>query len=489
MLHARIASVLEDRYHHVVAAEPELLAHHLTSAGLADRAIVYWRRAGGKAMQRSAHVEAIALFNRGVELVRSIADLDRRAAGELSLLLALGPSLMLVRSPASPAVEETYARARLLSEQVGFTAQRITALWGLMHVHENRSEWRTAHALADEMMALAARQDDTGLLLQSHHAEWSTLFFSGELEAARNHAEKGCHVYDRNAHRDHAQLFGGHDPGVCAWNIQGMCLSLLGFPEQARNAASTAIRMAEEINHPATTAFTNFSTAFICQSLRDPAAARRYAEVTVAIGEAFDAIMYMRMGTMLVAWAKANQGDAAAGAAELDAMLALPRAKGRKMMMMRYYLGLFADACLRAGRIDDGLVAIAEASETAAELGEWLWEAELLRLKGELLLARSPQEFDPPEKCFHQSIEFARRQRARTLELRSALALAQLWQRQGRKIDARDLLFPVYAWFTEGFETPDLKDGKALLDGAGVSIAKTQRLSLWTFASISKFCR
>jgi predicted ATPase len=371
---------------------------------------------------------------------------------------------MLLRSPASTAVEETYARAHRLSVQVGSTAQRITALWGLMHVHENRSEWQKAHALAVEIMELAARQGDSGLLLQSHHAAWSVLFFSGELDAALGHAEQGCRIYDRHAHHDHALKFGGHDPGVCAWNVRGMCLSLLGFPEQAREASLTALRMAEDVTHQATHAYANFSAAFISQSLRDPAAARRYAEVTVAIGAAFDAIVFKRMGMILVAWAKANQGDADAGAAELDAILAPARAKGRKMMMMRYYLGLFADVCLRAGRIEDGLVAVGEASGTATELGEWLWQAELLRLKGELLLARSPNVFTPPEECFHQSIGFARRQRAKTLELRSAVALAQLWERQGRRIDALELLSPVYASFTEGFETSDMKDAKELLN-------------------------
>jgi predicted ATPase len=314
------------------------------------------------------------------------------------------------------------------------------------------------------MMELAACQGDSGLLLQSHHAAWSILFFSGELDAALGRAEQGCRIYDRHAHHDHALKFGGHDPGVCAWNVRGMCLSLLGFPEQAREASLTALRMAEDVTHQATHAYANFSAAFISQSLRDSAAARRYAEVTVAIGAAFNAIVFKQMGMILVAWAKANQGDADAGAAELDAILAPARAKGHKLMMMRYYLGLFADACLRAGRIEDGLVAIAEASETANELGEWLWQAELLRLKGELLLARSPTLFTPSEECFRQSIGFARRQRAKTLELRSALALAQLWERQGRKNDALDLLSPLYVSFTEGFETPDMKDAKELLN-------------------------
>ncbi len=463
-VHTRIAGALEERRPDIVAAKPELLAHHLTNAGLPERAIPYWQRAGEIATQRSAHVEAIALFNRGVELARSLADSDRRDVGELALLLALGPSLMLVRTPASPAVHETYEKARRLSDRVGSATQQFTALWGLMHVFESRSQWQAAHQLGDEMMDLAARQSDRGLLLQAHHGQWSTLFFAGEVDTARRHAEEGSRIYDRDAHRHHAQLFGGHDPGVCARNIQGMCLSLLGFPDQARNAAASAIKMAEDVNHPATTAYTNFAAAFVYQNRRDPASARRYAEVTVAIGDAFDAIMYMRMGAILVAWAKANQGDAAAGAAELDAILAAPRAKGRKMLMMRYYLGLFADACLQAGRIEDGLAAIAEASETAAELGEWVWGAELLRLKGELLLARAPEEFGPPEGCFYQSIEFARRQSAKTLELRSALALAQLWRRQGRPIDSRELLSPVYTWFTEGFDAPDLKDAKALLD-------------------------
>jgi class 3 adenylate cyclase/predicted ATPase len=462
--HARIAKELETRFPDKVVSEPEVLAHHCTQAGLEEEAIRYWGRAGERAAERSANHEAIAHFSKGIGLLHGLPEGKERDRRELELLIALGPQLMMTRGLVSKEVESTYNRARDLSRKIGNISQRFTALWGLWHMNELRAEWKQALSLAEELMGLARQQEDAGLLLQAHHAEWSTRLFQGDLVGAREHADHGCRLYDFTQHRNHALAYGGHDPGVCARQVHAVAQSVLGFPEQALASADEGIRLANRLDHPASQACVHVFAGLANQIHRRAQATKVHADAAVAIAEAHKILPFAQMGRILRGWAKVESGAAREGVRELEAILAPARAKTRKRALLPLYLGLLADAYLRLGQIESGLAALDEAFAKVALQDEHFWEPELHRLKAALLDSGQQPDEALGQACLEKAIEIARGQRAKAFELRAATDLARLWQRQGRIAEARDLLAPIYDWFTEGFDTADLKNAKGLLD-------------------------
>jgi predicted ATPase/class 3 adenylate cyclase len=463
-LHGRIANALEGRFPERTRAEPELLAHHYTEADSAEQAIAYWQKAGDRALERSANVEAIAHLQKGIELIETMPESPERAKMELELQIALGPALMITKGMVASEVSDAYSRAWELSRAIGDDRHYFTALWGLWHMHELRADWKRALELADEMMAVAQRQEDTEVLLEAHHSLWSSHHFLGNLDLAREHCEKGWRLYNRDKHSRLALVYGGHDPGVCSRQIDALSLALLGFPEQALDSVREALNLAREIDHPPTLATVHFFSAMLHQSLRDGSAALEHANAAVSVSGEYGILPSLQQGRILRGWATADQGDPLAGLAELNDVLKGARAKRRKRTLVPYYFMLLADAYGRQAAYEEALIIIAEAVERAADQDEWQWVGELHRLQGEILLAQSAENQSEAEDSFSKALEFAQRQSAKSLELRAAMSLARLWRDQSRAAKARDLLAPIYGWFTEGFDTPDLKDANALLD-------------------------
>ncbi|MFQ5937155.1 MAG: AAA family ATPase, partial [Acidiferrobacterales bacterium] len=462
--HQRIAQTLEKRFPQTGETEPELLAHHYTEAGLAERAISYWQRAGQQASERSAYVEALAHLRKGLELIKNLPDTPEHAKQELALYITLGPALMGVKGHGAQEVGHAYQRARELCQQVGEPTEVFTVTWGLWFHYQFRAQFETARGLADEVLALAERQDDPTLRLQAHHAAWTTLLCSGELRLCRDHAERGIALYNLDEHRSHAFVYGGHDPGACCRYTAAVTLWFLGYPDQALRKAHDAVTLAQQLSQPVSLVIAHSFLSWLHQCRREPRLVQEQAAAAVALcTEQGIMPQYLAVGTVLHGWAMAAEGQAAEGVAEIRQGVNAFEATGTKHRKS-YYLVLLAQAYGWAGEAEQGLEALAEALDFAEKTGERTWDAEMHRLKGDLMLARSAKNQSEAETCFNQAIEIARRQSAKSLELRTATSLARLWADQGKRQEAFDLLDPIYDWFTQGFDTADLKEAMQFLE-------------------------
>jgi class 3 adenylate cyclase/predicted ATPase len=463
--HQRIAHVLEAQFLETIEGQPELLAHHYTEAGLAEQAIPYWQRAGQRAIQRSAYREAIGHLSKGLEVLTTLPSSPEHLQQELDLQLGLGPALVIIRGPASSAVEQAYARAQELCQQVGETPQRFPMLWGLWRFYNNRAEYQRARALGEQLLRLAQQAHDPALLLEAHHALWATLLWSGEFTSARAHLEQGRALYDPQQHHAHARLYGGHDPGVCCRYHAAVSLWILGYPDQALQRMHEALTLAQTLAHPPSLASALDFATMLHQARREPHATHERAEALMALATEQGFAQQVAQATIMRGWALAAQGQEAAGTAQMRQGLAAHQATGTARQRP-YYLALLAEASGSRGQTVEGLSLLAEALATGDRTGERGWAAELHRLQGELLLAQAGarQRVPEAEVCFHQALDVARRQQTKSWELRAAMSLARLWQQQGKRAEAYELLAPIYAWFTEGFDTADLQEAKASLD-------------------------
>jgi predicted ATPase len=459
VLHRRVGDVLRDDFAATAAAEPELLAHHFTEAGRSDAAVEYWQRAGDLAMVRSGHAEAIHHFSVALDLLSKLGEKPDRAAKELELCVKLGPALMMVRGPGSPEVEAIYRRAVAL-EAGDESSARFKALWGLYYHSMTSGRLSEAAAHADELLRLAQRLGADDLVLEGHHAKWATSLWRGELAAVDEHSQEGISRYDRTRHQALAFAFSGHDPGVCARGNMAINLALLGFPQKAMKLSAEAITLARNLSHPYSLALAMWHCAIVLQVGRQRQSCRDLATELLQLLQEHDFPMMRGAGMFFLGWATADGGELEQGIASMEQGLALFSAV--RQVTRPYMLAVLASTKANLGRPDEGLELLKDALASTAVSGERWWQAELHRLSGRLLAARG--QHDESEACFRCAIEVSRGQSAKTLELRAATSLARLWSDRGRNVEARDLLAPVYGWFTEGFDTPDLKEAKILLD-------------------------
>jgi TOMM system kinase/cyclase fusion protein len=460
--HQRIAQVLEARFAELVETQPELLAHHYTEAGLIEQAVGYWHKAGQKASERSAHVEAINHLTRGLEVLTTLPDTPERAHQELDVQTTLGLALMATKGWAAPEAGKAYARAYALCRQLGEIPQLFAVLKGLRVFYHLRGEFQTARELGEQCLSLAQRQHDPALLLEAHRALAPTLYCLGELASARAHLEEGMALYDPQQHRAHAFLY-GEDPGVGCRSYAAWVLWELGHPDQALQQSHEALTRARELAHPHSLAYALFYGAVLHQFRREGQAAHERAETLMVLSAEQGFALWGARGTILRGWTLALQGQGVEGIAQMRTGLAGYTTTGATLLQP-YWLALLAEAYGIAGRTEEGLRALAGALAAVHRTGERFYEAELYRLKGELLLTRSADDQAAATTCFQHALAVARRQQAKSLELRAAMSLSRLWQQQGKRDAAHELLAPIYGWFTEGFDTADLKEAKALLE-------------------------
>jgi class 3 adenylate cyclase/predicted ATPase len=466
-LHHQIAQVLENRFPQTVETQPELVAHHYTEAGFAAQAIPYWQQAGQKASQRSANVEAIGHLTKGLEVLKTLPDTPARTQRELTLQIALGAPLIATRGWAAPETERAYTRAREICEQIGETPQLFPALWGLYQVYMTQAEYRMAHELAEQLFALAQRQQDHMLLLVAHYALGMSLYYLGEFTQAREHLEQGLALYDPPRHRPLAFLY-GQDFGVSCLFWTAFALWHIGYPGQAHKKSGEALNLAQDSPHPFSLAIALASTVIVHQLRREEQATQEQATALIALCTEQEIPFFLAWGIIWQGWALATQGQKKEGIALIRQGLAASRATGAENWQTQF-IALLAEAYGKVGQAEEGLPMLNEALAQVDRTGERYYEAELYRLKGTLTLQAKVQgpksKVQEAEDCFLKAIDISRKQQAKSLELRATMSLARLWQQQGKRHEAHQMLSEIYGWFTEGFDTKDLQEAKVLLEG------------------------
>jgi predicted ATPase len=462
--HTRIAQVLEAQFSEIIETQPELLAHHYTEAGRGAQAIPYWQRAGQRAVERLANVEAISHFTQGLELLKTLPDTPERSQQELALQLALGQPLRMIKGHATPEVEGVYTRVHELSQQVGDNQQQCSALASLSRLYLNQARIHKAREAAEQCFTLAQRVQNPAFLLEAHRVLGQASFWLGDLVTARRHLEQGIALYD--VQQGYLLAFGRTmDPGVVYLSVLACTLWLLGYPDRALTKIHEALTLAQELSHAYSLAFAlNYATTLHVWR-REVQLAQERAEAVMTLSNEHGFIHALSVGMMMRGWAVAKQGMVAEGIRQLHQGLASERDTGAELSLT-YYLSLLAEAYRLGGQGNAGLHTLAEALAHLNNTGERRLEAELHRLKGECLLSVTTERCKErkAEECFRQALDLARRQQARSLELRAAMSLGRLRQQQGRYAEAHQILVEIYAWFTEGFETPDLQEAKALLE-------------------------
>jgi class 3 adenylate cyclase/predicted ATPase len=456
-LHARVAAALEERFADLVERQPELLAHHLTAAGSTERAVDQWLKAGQHAAAQFAYLEAIAHFERGLSLLHSLPESPVRDGREIELQLALGVCLFTAKG--GGAAKPAYTRALDLAESHGEPQQRVAALYGLWVSTHTLGGIAAGGPLSERLLRMAEREEDDGLRLQAHHSGWTRWAFGGDPAKAREHADAGRLLYNPEKHASHRLVYGGHDPGVCAGYMGAHAEWLLGYPEKARASIASSLALAERIAHPFTLSAALTLSSVLYLNRREPEQALSLIEAAEVLAAEQRLSLMLEPG-MLRGVALLGQGAVDEAIARIREGIAIWIRLGRTILLP-YGLAFLAEGLARHGDRAAALAALRQGLEIAGATGEHFCDAELHRLTGTVLLAEN--QLDEGQASLQQAIGIARAQQAKSLELRAATSLARLWGEQGRRAEARDLLAPVYGWFTEGFDTPDLKEAKTLL--------------------------
>jgi DNA-binding winged helix-turn-helix (wHTH) protein/predicted ATPase len=460
-LHRRIGLRLEAGYGAQAREIAARLAVHFERGGEIARAVDHWQQAGENAARRNAYQEAIAALRTGLALLATLPASPERTQRELALQLMLGELLMVAKGMASQEAGDAYSRAHALCHQVEETRQLFRTLWGLIGFHNGNGRLRTGEELGRQLFELAQHQHDPALVQASHLIVGGNALYLGNLVAARAHLEQSLEI--SVVPQSSSTLFAGRlHPRITsyAWILRP--LWQLGYADQAQQRCQEGLALAQQLGHTPSLALVEFFAAALSQFRRDAAAthARADALMTFAATQGFE--LRLEQGRMLRGWALAMQGDAAAGVAYIRHGLVASQGVGPETLRP-HWLALLAEAYAGAGQPEAGLTVIDEALMLVATSEARWWEAELSRLKGILLLQLPSPELPQAEACFQHALAVARCQQAKALELRAALSLSRHWQQRGQRQAARELLVPIYGWFTEGFDTTDLREAEVLV--------------------------
>jgi predicted ATPase len=411
-------------------------------------------------VRQSANQEAIAHFSRALALLETLPDTPDRAQQELALQLALAVPLLASSGYAAPELGRTYARARQLCQQIGETPQLFPTLLLLWMFYATRAEHQTAFELGEQILSLAQQVQDPVQVALANWAPGLTSLYLGEFTRARAHFEQMIAFYDPQQHRSLAFLY-GQDPGATSLSWAAWALWFLGYPDQALRRRREALALAHELDHPFTLGFVLGIGGLFHHLRREGQAARECYEESAEVATEEKLALFEAGGPIFLGWGQTEAGQVEEGIAQIRQGLAAWQAMGARMHLS-HYLGMLAEAHMKAGQVEQGLSVLAEALAFVEKTDERYFEAEIHRLKGELLLMQGDEP--EAEAEYHLAVEIARRQRAKSWELRATTSVSRLWQKQGKREEARRILAEAYGWFTEGFDTPDLEEAKALLE-------------------------
>ncbi len=458
--HQRIAEVLSDQFPSLVETQPELLAHHFMGADQVESSITWWHRAGQRAIEGSANAEAIRHLTQGLDLLATLPVTPERMHQELILHMTLAPALLALKGYSAAEVQQTYNRALELCQQLPETPDYFPILFGLCAHYNTQADYLSARKIGEQLLHLGQKAQDTVMLTRAHHALGIALHNLGDLNAARSHYEAGLALYDLEKHRPFT-VQSGLDVGVGCWLFLGGLKWLQGYPVQADHDMGEAIALAERLGHPFSQGRTYALSLCLYQYRQEP---QRILQLTRAVmgflnEQRFP--LWIAIADILQGWAHATEGQADIGLIEIKQGLEMLRRIGLNQGLT-FYLSVLADAYRMNGQVEEGLAMLSEALDVSEKTMDPLYKPELHRLQGELLLLAEASSVDV-EAQFQQALDSARAYQLKLYELRAALSLARLWVRQGRPEPAHRLVSEVYGWFTEGWETSDLKAAQAFL--------------------------
>ena len=463
--HLAIGRAIEKLYADDLPGHHDALAHHFSEGNHLEKTIKYSELAAGSAVSVHAHGRAVAHLQRALAALAELPTSEETLKKAIDIRVKLGTSLSSVKGYGATEVKENYTQARELCRELGETPQLFPVLWGLSLSNRAQRSLQESKQLGEQLLSLAARSQDPELLLEAHHTLWATLFQIGEFVPARAHLEQADALFASQRHRHHAFLYGGHDPEVCCRQHAARTLLLLGHPDRALQQSKDAVSLARELSHPFSLGHALFSAAWVCQHRGDWQTAQERAEDMLKLGIDEKLSRWVARGTVFKGRVLAETGLEEGSTLMQQSLLS---ALSGEPLQRDFFSALLAEAYLKLGQIEQGLNEVREALERVRKSGPYYYEPELHRLKGELLLRSDGERLESKvqevEACFQEAIKISRRQEAKSLELRAVMSLSRLWRHQGKQEEAQRMLAEIYGWFTEGFDTRDLQEAKALLN-------------------------
>jgi class 3 adenylate cyclase len=461
-LHATIADVFERRFPEIVEAQPETVAHHLTEAGLFEKAAGYWLRAGRNAAMRSASIEAIAHLERGIEAAGHLADGTEKDRLELDFQFALGPCLIATQGPASNKAVATFARARELCERLGNPPEQLQIMFWLTTSSVIRGELPVAQETIAVLLQLAEARGDRPALLNATRGQAMIRLFMGRLTDAREAIERAVAEFEASSEDERlAARAAGQDAGVADLALMSWVLWLLGYADAANTRIDAAIRRADAINHPHSQAYACYYASVLYALRGEISTAQRHAKRCWVLSEEHGFRQWHGLAKAVDGICATLLGGSSSAFEQIRAAMDEYRGAGYQLGITALYV-LLCPVLLSNQEQGAAQALIEQGLATTSRNSERIFEAELCRLKARTLILRGSP--DAGIELLHKALATARSQRAKALELRLATDLAALWTEQGKRKETLELLAPVYGWFTEGFETQDLKQARALLD-------------------------
>jgi DNA-binding winged helix-turn-helix (wHTH) protein/predicted ATPase len=460
--HLRIAQAIEKLYASRLENRCEALAYHFREGNDLEKTAIYSHQAGVKAATHCAYEEAVRYFEQALDAVEHLPENRHGLEQALAIRVDLGPALIAIGSYLAPVVEANYIQAEKLCGRLGETTQLFPILWTLSRIRNWRGELAAARQLGDQLLSLARREQDSLRLLEARHTLWAISLDIGDLASTKDNADQRFMLYDRVRHGQLGAVYGGHDPGVCSQIHAAKAEWLLGYPDRALRTIEAAGTMATELSHPYTLWLARLAAIWIHYHRGERRAAQDQVENLRVLATERENRRWIMTANFLHGWLMVEKGQWERGIGQMR------QDEGELIIEARqqsYYSTLLAQAYLAAGQIDQAEIVLNKELTRVRDTGVRYYEAELHRIKGELLLRRSALSRKKAETCFQAAIDLSHDQGAKSLELRATMSLSDLLQKQGKKEEAQQMLQNIYDRFTEGFDTADLKQANQSLDG------------------------